>query len=70
MPVGRPPTTRDVYRIRANGVGLVQLTNTPDRFEVWTGLVAGRHEDRVPRLSGALGGSDCGICTINRGGSG
>jgi hypothetical protein len=61
---------RDVYRIHANGVGLVRLTDTPGRAEV--NPVWSPDGTRIAFLGcpSPLGSSDCGIYTINRDGSG
>ena len=61
---------RDVFRVHANGLGLVQLTNTPSRVEV--GPVWSPDGMRIAFLgcSLQLGGSDCGIYIMNRDGSG
>jgi WD40-like Beta Propeller Repeat/Divergent InlB B-repeat domain len=70
-PSGDPASPdRDVYRIHANGIGLVRLTTTPDRSEV--GPVWSPDGTRIAFLGcpNPLGSSDCGIYMINRDGSG
>lgn len=61
---------RDVFRVHANGLGLVQMTNTPSRVEV--GPVWSPDGLKVAFLgcSLPLGGSDCGIYIMNRDGTG
>jgi WD40-like Beta Propeller Repeat/Divergent InlB B-repeat domain len=61
---------RDVFLVHANGLGLVQLTNTPSRVEV--GPVWSPDGAKVAFLgcSLPLRGSDCGIYLMNRDGSG
>ena len=62
---------RDVYRVHANGVGLVRLTNTPSRSEV--GPVWSPDGTKIAFVGCAnpLGSvPDCGIYAINRDGSG
>jgi hypothetical protein len=61
---------RDVYRLHANGVGLVRLTNTPGRLEV--SPVWSPDGSRIAFLGcpTPLALSACGIYVINRDGSG
>ena len=68
----RPVTEadRDIFRVHANGLGVVQLTSTPTRVEV--GPVWSPDGAKIAFLgcSLPLGGSDCGIYTMNRDGTG
>ncbi len=68
----RPVTEmdRDMFRVHANGLGIAQLTSTPSRVEV--GPVWSPDGLKIAFLgcSLPLGGSDCGIYTVNRDGSG
>jgi hypothetical protein len=67
----RSPEERDIYRIHANGVGLVQLTKTPERSEV--GPVWSPDGTKIAFLGcpAPLGSiPDCPIYVINRDGSG
>ena len=61
---------RDVFRVHANGLGVVRLTSTPSRAEV--GPVWSPDGTKIAFLGCALplGGSDCGIFIMNRDGSG
>jgi WD40-like Beta Propeller Repeat/Divergent InlB B-repeat domain len=61
---------RDLYRVHANGVGLVRLTTTPGRSEV--GPVWSPDGARIAFAGcpNPVGSSDCGIYLINRDGSG
>jgi hypothetical protein len=67
----RSPDEWDIYRIHANGVGLVQLTNTPGRTEfapVWSPDGTKIAFLGCPAPFGSV--PDCGIYMINRDGSG
>jgi hypothetical protein len=63
-------TDRDVYRVHANGVGLVQLTHTPDRAEVGPVWSPDGTKVAFEGCPAPLGGSECGIYVMNRDGSG
>jgi WD40 repeat protein/List-Bact-rpt repeat protein len=61
---------RDVYRIHANGIGLVRLTNTPTRSEV--GPVWSPDGTKIAFLGcpPPLGSAECRVYVMNRDGSG
>lgn len=61
---------RDLYRVHANGVGLVRLTTTPGRSEV--GPVWSPDGTRIAFVGcpNPLSSADCGIFLVNRDGSG
>ena len=65
----RSNTDRDVYRVRANGGGLVRVTNTPDRFEfapVWS-----PDGEKIAFVGCAPGGAQpCDLVLANADGSG
>ena len=68
-PSGDPPD-RDVYRVHANGFGLVRLTNTPGRSEVGPVWSPDGTKIAFVGCSNPLSSADCAIYVMNRDGSG